>query len=137
MSQTQQGQITIPGADTGTSGNIQQLLAANLGKEVVAEFVTGLDEKVRKSGVLTAVRTDYLVLFDDVNLVDIVCDLYSLKFITFYLPGTRRSSGATDAGSENGGSKSPAADKIVSDTRDAAPAMAALNYAKRKARKLD
>ena len=86
------GQIQIPDGDAVSSlpaGSIQRLLDANLGKEVVAEFVVGADEAVRKAGTLYAVNTDYMVLYDDVNLVDVACDLYSLKFISFYLPGTR------------------------------------------------
>lgn len=192
MSETQMtGQIQIPGGDAVSglpAGSIQRLLAANLGKEVVAEFVVGMDEIVRKAGTLYAVNTDYLVLYDDVNLVDVVCDLYSLKFISFYLPGTRPdlarmgggtsgtamgngtggaangrsgmsnnagtgSAGSTGSGGntgstgntgnagENGHTGSAAAAASARGTAAVLAArpqsQAALNYAKRKTRKLD
>ena len=133
VQQTQQGQITIPSASAESLGSIQQLLANNLGKEVMAEFVTGIDEKVRKSGTLTAVQSDYLVLFDEVNLADIVCDIYSLKFITFYQTGARPAIDGT--GAEPDGA---ATTRTAPAAREAATVtLAALNYAKRKARKLD
>lgn len=148
MPKTQGGQIQIPVMDAVNNlpaGSIQRLLAANLGKEAVAEFVVGMDEIERKAGTLYAVNTDYMVLFDDVNLVDIVCDVYSLKFITFYRPGTRpgisQSSGDSSAAAEG---RTAAEGRVVTDNRTAAAvlaarpqAQAALNYAKRKSRRLD
>lgn len=170
MSTTQGGQIQIPITDAVNNlpaGSIQRLLKANLGKEAVAEFVVGMDEVERKAGTLYAVNTDYMVLFDDVNLVDIVCDVYSLKFITFYRPGTRPGAGRSggDSGAAEGRSAADgrgvavagrsvsdahtvtdgriATDgRTVTDNRTAAAVLAArpqaaLNYAKRKTRKLD
>lgn len=131
MSQTQQtqtGQITLPVANSDTLGNIQQLLASNLGKEAVAEFFLGANAQVTRSGILTAVGLDYLVLYDDVNLTDIVCDICTLQFVTFYLPGTRPRSTTTD---------NTASARLTAESRDSVATMAALNYAKRKSRKLE
>ncbi len=70
-------------------GSVQLLLADNVGEYVVIEFLIGNDRLVRKQGIVYSVGVSYVSLFDDVNNNYIVCDIYSIRFIYFYLPGQR------------------------------------------------
>jgi len=70
-------------------GSVQKVLTNNLGQYVVMEFLIGTEQIVRKQGILYLVGTSYVVLYDDVLNNYIVCDLYSIKFTYFYLPGQR------------------------------------------------
>ena len=70
-------------------GSIQKVLTENVGQYVVMEFLIGSDRIMRKQGILYLVGTGYVVLYDDVIGNYIVCDLYSIKFTYFYLPGQR------------------------------------------------
>lgn len=130
MSQTQQTVepiLTIqPETPTeqGNAGSLLRLLSNNLGKEVTGEFMVGVEEIVYKSGTLRAVNTDYLVIATP--RAEVVCDLYSLRFMTFYLPGVSPDSNVSPA--ENAPS--------VGQT-GRTHAQAAFNYAKRKTRKLE
>ena len=57
-------------------------LAANLGKNVRAEFVLGTGFYTDKTGILREVGTNYFVLEDYISHARIMCDLYSVKFVT-------------------------------------------------------
>jgi len=70
-------------------GSVQKVLGNNVGQYVVLELLVGTDRIVRKQGILYLVGTSYVVLYDDVLQVYIVCDLYSIKFTYFYYPGSR------------------------------------------------
>jgi len=70
-------------------GSIQKVLTDNVGRYVVMEFLIGTETLVRKQGILYAVGTGYIVLYDDINDNYIVCDLYAIKFTYFYNPGQR------------------------------------------------
>ena len=70
-------------------GSLQQMLADNLGLYVVCEFLVGTQAMTRKEGVLYHVGRSYLTLYEELSQNFIVCDIYSLKFVTFYLPGQR------------------------------------------------
>ena len=73
----------------GLQGSIQQILADNVGNFVVCEFLIGTQSLVERSGVLYTVGTGFLVLFEEVSRTYVVCDIFSIKFVTFYLPGMR------------------------------------------------
>ncbi|MBE5801140.1 MAG: hypothetical protein E7319_02520 [Clostridiales bacterium] len=115
----------------GNAG-LASYLAGNIGRELIAEFQCGNDEVVRKAGTLTAVENDFFVLRDDMNLRDVVCVLNHLCFITFYLSGTLPQAEERQPSASLGEVRSVSSTQPVQSS-----ALAALNYAKRKGRKLD
>lgn len=139
MSETQQsGHIQLPEATGADSGSMRQILAQNLGREVVAEFLIGTDEIVRKSGTLYAAEEEYIVLADDMNLTEIVCSMPSLRFVTFYLPGARPDANGSAVGDRRDGQARGSAQPAPSAAGTArAQTQAAFNYARRKTRKLE
>ena len=68
---------------------IQEIIALSVGNYVVVEFLVGTQNIVRKEGVLTAVGVSWLVLYDESTGTSIVCDMYSVKFVTYFDPGYR------------------------------------------------
>ncbi len=129
IQQTQAGYLQIPAGENAT---MARLLSANLGREVVAEFLVGTDDIVRKAGILYAASAEYMVLYDDVNLTNIACYLPSLRFVTFYLSGTR-----PDTSGQNTASRQAAQQEAETRGGVRPQTQAAFNYAKRKTRKLD
>lgn len=71
------------------AGSIQKILAENIGNYIVAEFLIGTDRMMRKQGYLYHVGTSYITLYDDENENFILCDIFSVKFVYFYMPGQR------------------------------------------------
>lgn len=70
-------------------GSMQSILADNIGQYVVVEFLIGTEQIIRKQGVLFHVGRSYVTLYDDQVNNFIVCDIFSVKFVYFYLPGNR------------------------------------------------
>lgn len=70
-------------------GSMQQILSDNLGLYVVCEFLVGTQAMTRKEGILYSVGRSYLTLYEESSQDFVVCDIFSLKFVTFYLPGQR------------------------------------------------
>lgn len=70
-------------------GSMQQILSDNLGQFVVCEFLIGTDLITRKEGVLYSVGRSFMVLYEELSKTFVVCDIFSVKFVTFYLPGQR------------------------------------------------
>ena len=87
------GNFTVPPPqdfDTvGFQGSLQQILQENIGSYVIVDFLIGTGNLESRQGVLYDVASQFLVLFDDINLRYIVCDIFSVKFVTFLLPGYR------------------------------------------------
>lgn len=73
----------------GFQGSMQQILQQNIGNYVIVDFLIGTSTQVSKQGVLYAVGSQFMVLYDDINLRYEVCDIFSVKFVTFLLPGYR------------------------------------------------
>lgn len=73
----------------GMQGSMQQALADNLGLYAVIEFVVGTQEMARKEGILYSVGRSFVVLYDQNDEIFILCDIFSVKFVTLYLPGRR------------------------------------------------
>ena len=70
-------------------GSMQAILAQNIVEYVVVEFLIGTEHMSRKRGMLYFVGRSFLTLYDeDVNNF-IVCDIFSVKFVYFYMPGDR------------------------------------------------
>lgn len=84
--------VTPPPQDFNTEamqGSIQHVLSENIGEYVVVEFLIGTQTTTQKQGILYAVGTSFLVLYEETSQTFVVCDIFSVKFITFYLPGQR------------------------------------------------
>ena len=112
-----------PALDTiGLQGSMQQILQDNIGNYVSVEFLIGTQNVVTRRGILYSVGTGFLVLYDDVQQVYEVCDVFSVKFVTFYLPGHRP--GQVQQDTENTAASSASR-----------PAQAALAYVQARARK--
>ena len=70
-------------------GSMQAILAQNIGEYVVIEFLIGTEQMIRKQGMLYFMGRSFVTLYDeDVNNF-IVCDIFSVKFVYFYMPGDR------------------------------------------------
>lgn len=96
-----------PGEQNGVDPeSIQEIIALSVGRYVVVEFLVGTQNIVRREGVLTAVGNSWLVLYDENNGTSVVCDMYSVKFVTYFDPGVRpdqrQESGGTRAASARG-----------------------------------
>ncbi len=71
-------------------GSIQQILRDNVGEYVDVEFLIGTGALVTRSGYLNTVGVSYIVLFEDKLDRYMICDIYSIKFVTFYQPEESR-----------------------------------------------
>lgn len=71
------------------AGSMQQVLQGNIGKYVIVDFFMGTGSLEQREGYLYDVASQYIVLFDDINLHYVVCDVFSIKFVTFLLPNYR------------------------------------------------
>lgn len=65
-------------------GSLQQDLANNLGYYVEIDFLIGASNIVTQRGILYSVGVNYVTLYHDTEDRYVVCDLYSIKFVTFY-----------------------------------------------------
>ena len=74
---------------TGMTGSMQEALADNLGLYAVCEFVVGTQEMETKAGILYSVGRSFVVLYDEQQQNFILCDVFSIKFVTLYMPGHR------------------------------------------------
>ena len=63
-------------------GYIAGYLSRNIGKNVKAEFLLGSNQFVDKTGILREVGINYFVLEDYISHALIMCDLYSVRFVT-------------------------------------------------------
>lgn len=76
-------EITQQGPPPSTEkGYIPYYLASNIGKNVRAEFIIGSNMYADKTGVLIEVGINYFILDDINSRTHIMCDLYSVKFVT-------------------------------------------------------
>ena len=93
----EQGGINLPPESSmtfetaGMQGSMQQLLSENLGKFVLADFLVGVSNIVRRVGILYSVGRSFLVLYLEEYHTFQVCDIFSLKFISFFPPGSEPS----------------------------------------------
>jgi hypothetical protein len=60
-------------------------LRSIIGKNVRAEFIIGSSQYTDRTGVLVDVGVNYFVLHDVNSNTHIMCDLYSVKFVTVIL----------------------------------------------------
>lgn len=131
-----EGSVQLPQGEN--SGSMIRLLQANLGRQVAAEFWVGSYEIIVKCGILTAVSENYLILYDTESQTDIVCDFYSLRFVTFCTAGARTDAGeTTDAAQTTPPEASTSIGTQAASAATRPHAQAALNYTRRKSRKLE
>lgn len=71
----------------GMQGSMQQLLSENLGKFIIADFLIGVSSIVRRAGILYSVGRGFLVIYQEDYHTFQVCDIFSLKFVSFFPPG--------------------------------------------------
>ena len=64
-------------------GSMQQVLQENVGKYVIVEFLIGTGSLTSRQGLLYYVGTQFLVLYDEFESRFVVCDIFSVKFVTF------------------------------------------------------
>ena len=81
------GAFTVPpdqDFDTVTfQGSMQQVLQENVGKYVIVEFLIGTGSLTSRQGQLYYVGAQFLVLYDEFEDRFVVCDIFSVKFVTF------------------------------------------------------
>ena len=81
------GAFTVPpdqDFDTITfQGSMQQVLQENVGKYVIVEFLIGTGSLTSRQGMLYYVGAQFLVLYDEFESRFVVCDIFSVKFVTF------------------------------------------------------
>ncbi len=70
-------------------GSMQAILSQNIGEYVVVEFLIGTEQIIRKQGMLYFVGRSFVTLYDENVNNFIVCDIFSVKFVYFYMPGDR------------------------------------------------
>lgn len=95
------GDAMLSAASSGMIGTVgevnsdtyQELLSKSKGKYIICELLIGVNTMVLREGILTEVGPSYFVLYDTDRKAFTVCDLYSLKFITFFPPDRRPTSG--------------------------------------------
>ena len=81
------GAFTVPpDQDFNTlsfQGSMQQVLQENVGKYVIVEFLIGTGSLTSRQGMLYYVGSQFLVLYDEFESRFVVCDIFSVKFVTF------------------------------------------------------
>lgn len=67
--------------------SLQESMSEALGNYVVVEFLIGTENLVSREGILNSVGQSWLVLYDPPTDTSTLCDMYSVKFVTFFQPG--------------------------------------------------
>lgn len=87
------GELNVPAQSQFTgvqyNGSMQQILAYNIGQFVVIEFLIGTDRLEERMGILFSVGSQVVILYEEIENRYIVCDIFSVKFVTFYEPNQR------------------------------------------------
>ena len=119
-------------------GSMQQVLQENIGNYVIVEFLIGTGSLISRQGILYNVASQFLVLYDEFESRYVVCDIFSVKFVTFLLPGYRPGQVPSDNPTTY---PAPAAPTFAADTPAVAlaaespilsPSQAAFAYASRR-----
>lgn len=119
-------------------GSMQQVLQENIGNYVIVEFLIGTGNLISRQGILYSVATQFLVLYDEFESRYVVCDIFSVKFVTFLLPGYRPGQiPATYPATENDAAPTfatdvPAKSARISDSTVQSPSQAAYAYTARR-----
>ncbi len=65
-------------------GSFQALLQNSLGYYVIIDFLIGTSDLTSRSGILFSVGNNCVTLYEPNSNQYIVCDLFSVKFVTFF-----------------------------------------------------
>lgn len=119
------------------AGSMQQVLQDNIGKYVIVDFFMGTGSLEQRQGYLYDVASQFIVLFDEINLHYIVCDVFSIKFVTFLLPNYRPGQVPALLGALEGARQNMPSQQQDSTATSAAvsPSQAAYTYATRNQRR--
>ncbi len=87
-------EINVPAAEDfnaqpGFQGSMQQFLSENIGNFVRIEFLIGTQAMTSREGILYSVGASYVILYEESSRTFVLCDIFSIKFVTFYFPGDR------------------------------------------------
>lgn len=69
--------------------SLNATLRNNIGQYVICEFLIGTSTTVLKDGIIYSVGNNFLTLYQEEEDRYIVCDIYAVKFITFFNSRTR------------------------------------------------
>lgn len=69
--------------------SFSEVLAKSIGYFVTAEFLIGSNNLVERSGILYAVGNNFMTLQEGPDGPFMICDVYSIKFVTIYNTRTR------------------------------------------------
>ena len=72
-------------------GSMQQVLQDNVGAFVSVDFLIGTQNFVTKQGILFWVGSQFIVLYEQSNQQYVVCDIFAIKFVTFFTAQQRPS----------------------------------------------
>lgn len=78
-------------------GSFKSIIQNNLGAYVACEFLIGTNNLERREGILYSGGNNYVTLYQPSDEAYIVCDLYSLKFLTIYDTRKRPRGGVSGA----------------------------------------
>ncbi len=67
----------------GFANSWQRALQQNIGEYCLIDFLIGTQNLVRKEGILYDVGMSFITLYEPRSKNYIVCDFYSIKFVTF------------------------------------------------------
>ncbi len=115
-------------------GSMQQVLQENIGNYVIVEFLIGTGSLISRQGILYSVATQFLVLYDEFESRYVVCDIFSVKFVTFLLPGYRPGQIPATYPSPDPAAapEDPPSQATAADAAALTPAQAAYAYAARR-----
>lgn len=71
------------------SESFSEVLARSIGYFVTAEFLVGNSNLIERSGILYAVGNNFMTLQEGPDGPFMICDVYSIKFVTVYNTRTR------------------------------------------------
>ena len=114
-------------------GSIQQVLSENIGSYVIIDFFMGTSVLETRQGFLYSVASQYVVLYDEISKHYVVCDIFSIKFVTVLLPNYRPGQVPTTDSqtAENGGTAAEDGDATTASSY-VSPSQAAYTYATRR-----
>ena len=78
------GDILNPEQTTMSTDYTQGYLKTQIGKRVKVEFVIGTDMFIDREGILLEVGTSYIIIKETGTNDNLLCDMYSIKFVRFY-----------------------------------------------------
>ena len=75
---------TVPSASAVRADNYQEMLSELIGSYIITELLIGIDRLILRQGYLMAVGPSYYILYDPEPNVNTICDIYSLKFVSYF-----------------------------------------------------